>query len=95
MSPDRLCPLRPSNQQLTTVITLFASQLPPCHQSPVQRGSRKLITTVNCEHQQSEPRSPTPPTRRPPGKVLIQDGGREQPVVEFTSSRLSITLTAQ
>lgn len=49
MSPDRLCPLRPSNQQLTTVITLFASQLLFCqrhkHQSPVQCGRHSHCTS--------------------------------------------------
>lgn len=49
MSPDRLCPLRPSNQQLTTVITLFASQLLFCqqhkHQSLVQSGRHSHCTS--------------------------------------------------
>lgn len=42
MSLDRLCPLQPSNQQPSAVITLFAFQLLYCqqhkHQSPSQHG---------------------------------------------------------
>lgn len=58
-------------------------------------GSRKLITAINCEHQQSAPGPAVSPRLRSPRKVLIQGEGRAQAVAEFTTSRLSITLTAQ
>lgn len=52
-------------------------------------GSRKLIMAINFEHQQF---APSPAVS--PHKVLIQGEGRVQAVAEFTTSSLSITLTA-
>lgn len=41
MPPDRLCPLRPSNQQPSAVISLFAFQLLYCQQRKLQSPSRQ------------------------------------------------------
>lgn len=58
-------------------------------------GSRKLITAINCKHQQSVPGPTISPRLRGPQSAESGQKADQQAVAEFTTSRLSITLTAQ
>lgn len=50
MSPDMLCPLRPSNKQPSAVITLFAFQLLYCQQRKVHRARADPAIEQGCVH---------------------------------------------